>query len=254
MVTSAVPERVYTLCKIVEKKPVSNAELKNMMEPGYLNQTTSYYSTYRDAAEELKLITISDNMVSLAVDPSVVETIFTMRKYVNGILSEFKTSQFYQVTQSYFEMGSAVLNGEKSLTSLNLIMSDRLNRSVDAMAMRAWRFWVAFLGFGNLHDMFFIPNTAEFLKDVISMAEIEKGRLYSFSDFIALIRPYCDIVIDSDPANRQLNYGVSNGLRILHDAGIIKLDYILDQEDIWNLYPMKIHKFSRIVTNITVCE
>ena len=51
MVTPAIPERVYTLCKIVEKKATSSAEVKERMEPSYLNQKTSYYNDYRTAAE-----------------------------------------------------------------------------------------------------------------------------------------------------------------------------------------------------------
>lgn len=254
MVTPAIPERVFTLCKIVEKRAISSSDLKAKMEPDYLKQTSSYYSDYRAAAEELQLITVSDNMISLAVDPSVIKTTASMRRYINGILSEFQNGQFYQVTKAYFEMDSNVLNGEKSLVALAPIMSKQLNRPVDAMAMRAWRFWVSYLGFGYLQDMFFIPNAAEFLEDIISMAGIEKGRRYSFGDFMAKIQPYSNIIISHDPSNRQLNYGVSNGLRTLHDAGIIKLEHILDQEDIWNLYPLKAHPISGTVTNITLCK
>ena len=254
MVTPAIPERVFALCKIVEKKPIFNTELKEKMEPEYLHQTSSYYSEYRTAAEEVKLITISDNMIYLAVDPSVIKTTATMRKYINGLLSEFQSGQFYQVTKVYFELGSSVLKGEKSLVELAPMMRERLGRPVDAMAMRAWRFWVSYLGFGHLQDMFFIPNAAEFLKDIISVAGIEKGRRYSFGDFMAQIGPYIKIIVDVEASNHQLNYGVSNGLRTLHDAGIIKLEHILDQEDIWNLYPLKAHEISGIVTNITLCR
>ena len=59
MATPAIPERVYTLCKIVEKKPTTLSDLKEKMEPSYLNQTSSYFSEYRSAAEELKLISVS---------------------------------------------------------------------------------------------------------------------------------------------------------------------------------------------------
>lgn len=254
MVTPAIPERVFTLCKIVEKRAISSSDLKAKMEPDYLKQVSSYFSDYRTAAEELKLITMSDNIISLAVDSSVIKTTASMRKYINSILSEFQNGQFYQVTKAYFEMDSNVLNGEKSLVDLAPIMSKQLNRPVDAMAMRAWRFWVSYLGFGYLHDMFFIPNAAEFLKDIIAMAELEKGRRYSFGDFMTQIRPYSEIIINQDPANRLLNYGVSNGLRTLHDTEFIKLEHILDQEDIWNLYPLKEHQISGTVTNITFCK
>lgn len=41
MVTPAIPERVYVLCKIAEKGPISGSELKEKMEPAELNADTS---------------------------------------------------------------------------------------------------------------------------------------------------------------------------------------------------------------------
>lgn len=254
MVTPAIPERVYALCKIVEKRPISQSELKEKMEPDFLNQSSSYFSDYKNAAEELKLISISDNMVSLAVEPSVIKTTASMRQYINGMLEEFHSGQFYQVTKAYFELNSNVLSGEKNVATLAPMISQKINRPVDAMAMRAWRFWVSYLGFGYMQDMFMIPNADTFLRDTINNAGFEKGRRYSFGEFISRILPFSKVVIDAAPTNRQLNYGVSNGLRTLHDAGIIKLEHILDQEDIWNLYPLKAHVISGTVTNITICK
>ena len=36
MVTPAIPERVYALCKIVEKGPITASERKEKMEPDIL--------------------------------------------------------------------------------------------------------------------------------------------------------------------------------------------------------------------------
>lgn len=252
MVTPAIPERVYTLCKIVEKRPISLAELKEKMEPSFLNQNTSYFGDYRSAAEELKLINISDNMVTLAVEPSIIKTTAIMRQYVNRMLSEFEAGQFYKTTKAYFELDKKVLSGEKNVSELASKIGNLIGQPVDAPAMRGWRFWVSYLGFGYMQDMFMIPNANVFLRDVIKNAGFEINRRYSFGEFISRILPYSKIVIDSDPTNRQINYGVSNGLRSLHDAAEIKLEHILDQEDIWNLYPLKAHSISGTVTNITI--
>ena len=251
MVTPAIPERVYTLCKIAEKRPISLSDLKEKMEPDFLNQNSTYFGDYRTAAEELNLITISDNMVSVTVEPSVLKSPANMRQYINGMLEEFQAGQFYQVTKAYFELNSNVLHGEKNIANLAPLLSQKTNRPVDAMAMRAWRFWISYLGFGYLQDMFIIPNADVFLRDVIKFVGFENNRRYSFGEFISRILPFAKIVIDSNPINRQINYGVSNGLRSLHDAGVIKLEHILDQEDIWNLYPLKAHEISGTVTNIT---
>lgn len=254
MVTPAIPERVYILCKIVEKGPISNGELKEKMEPAYLNSksSTSYFSDYRTAAEELELITTSDNMISLSVESNVLKSRQTMRKYVNGMLRKFSNGQFYQVTHAYYMMGSNVLRGEKNLSNLGPLMSELTQRPVDAMAMRAWRFWMEYLGLGYLQDTFMIPNADIFLRDVIELSGLEKGKIYSFGEFINKILPYCGIIMDGNAENRQLNYGMSNGLRTLHDAGFLKMEHILDQKDIWTLYPLKAHPIRDTVTNITI--
>ena len=254
MVTPAIPELVYVLCKIVEKGPISSSELKEKMEPAELNADTStaYFPDYRTAAEELGLIITSDNMISLAVDPSVIESRQTMRKYVNGVLRKFSDGQFYQVTHAYYMLGADVLKTEKNLSNLGPVMSELTGQKVDAMAMRAWRFWVSYLGLGYLQEMFMIPNADVFLQDVIELAGLEKGKKYSFGEFINLISPYCGIIMDDNLKNRRLSYGMSNGLRTLHDAGILKMEHFLDQKDIWTLYPLKAHPIRDTVTNITI--
>lgn len=254
MVTPAIPERVYVLCKIAEKGPISGSELKEKMEPAELNADTStaYFPDYRTTAEELGLIITSDNMVSLAVDPSVIESRQTMRKYVNGVLRKFSDGQFYQVTHAYYMLGADALKTEKNLSNLGPVMSELTGQKVDAMAMRAWRFWVSYLGLGYLQEMFMIPNADVFLQDVIELAGLEKGKKYSFGEFINRISPYCGIIMDDNLKNRRLSYGMSNGLRTLHDAGILKMEHFLDQKDIWTLYPLKAHPIRDTVTNITI--
>jgi len=255
MVTPAIPERVYALCKIVEKKPITNSALKDKMEPDFLkNGDTLYYGDYRRAAEELGLIIVSDNLISLGVESKVLNSIDSMRAYINMKLEAFNDGQFYAVTRVFFNMGNEVLNGEKNVAAMGPMFSQKTDRPVDAMAMHAWRFWVSFLGFGYLQNMFFIPNANTFLRDIISGSALEKGKRYSTTDFVEAIRPYCNIVIDPDPTNRKFNYGVSNGLRTLHDADFIKMEHIMDQKDLWNLYPMNAHPLSTTITNITICK
>lgn len=259
MVTPATPERVYTLCKILEKKPMTAAEAREKMEPDFLaSGSTPYFQDYRTAAEELGLISLSDNMLSLAVPSDTVSSIDAMRMYANSKLPQFQEGHFYKVTRAYFDLGSSVFSGEKNLSNLAPQMSQKIrtdqDKGVDAMEMRAWRFWVTFLGFGYLQDMFFIPNADVYLRDVISLSSLEKGKIYSFSDFVDSLLPYAGIVLNTGLSKHEFNYGVSNGLRTLHDQGIIKMEHILDYEDIWTLYPMKAHALPGTVTNITICE
>ena len=254
MVTPAIPERVYILSKIVEKKAMSTSEVKEKMEPSYLNQKSSYYNDYRNAAEELQLITVTDNVLSVAVDASVLKNMDTMRSYINGQLNQFREGQFYKVTKAYFDMGEKILHGEQNVANMASLMTLKTGITVDSMAMRAWRFWASYLGFGYLQDMFVIPNADTFLQDIISKAEFEKNKRYSIAGFLEKLRPHSDIIIDSSNGTKKFSFGVSNGLRTLQDAGVIRMEYILDQEDTWNLYHVDALSANETVTNITVLK
>lgn len=251
MVTPAIPERVYALCKIVEKGAITASEIKGKMEPDFLGNKSSYFNDYRNAAEELGLISISDDLVSLAVDDTVVKSTDNMRKYINQQLEKFNAGQFYLVTNAFFEKGSDIFKEDKNIANLGPMFSEMTGLQVDAMAMRAWRFWASFLGFGYLQDMFIIPNANVFLKDIILESNIEKNKMYSISEFVDILSPKANIVF-SDLSNKKFNYGVSNGLRALQDSGFLKMEHILDQKDIWALYPMKAYSNDSIITNITI--
>lgn len=252
MVTPAIPERVFALCKVVEKKALSSAELRDKLEPDFLKNNSSYYQDYKNAAEELGLISISDHIISLAVDPAYISSIDQMRYYINCRLESYQNGQFYKVTRAYFFMEEQVLHGEKNVANMASLMSQKTGVAVDSMAMRAWRFWASFLGFGYLQDMFVIPNSSVFLSDLIRRANLVKNQRYSMSEFIGCMHPYSNIIMDSANTSKRFNYGVSNGLRTLHDDGYIKLEHIMDQQDIWSLYPMNAHSIRGTVTNITI--
>lgn len=254
MVTPAIPERVYTLCKIVEKKALSSSEVKEKMEPQYLNQTTSYYSDYRSAAEELQLITNTDNVISLAVDSGVIKNMDTMRYYINGQLDRFREGQFYKVTKAYYAIGEKILHGEQNVANMASMMTLKSGIQVDSMAMRAWRFWAAYLGFGYLQDMFVIPNADAFLQDIIKRADFDKNYRYPISEFLKKLKPYSDIIIDTENGDNTFNFGVSNGLRTLQDSGYIRMEYIMDQEENWNLYHIDALSANEKVTNVTVLK
>lgn len=250
MVTPAIPERIFALCKIVEKSPASSVDLKEKMEPEYLENGSEYFNDYRKAAEELGLITVSDDLISLAVEPKVIKNIATMRMYINATLETHNTGQFYLVTNAYFEKGSDIFKEDKNIANLGPLFTEMTGMPVDAMAMRAWRFWASFLGFGYLQDMFIIPNANVFLLDIIACSDLEKRKIYSVTEFVNSITPMANIII-SDVSSKKFSYGVSNGLRALQDAGRIKMEHIHDQEDMWTLYPMKAYSDATI-THITI--
>ena len=128
------------------------------------------------------------------------------------------------------------------------IISNVSNVTVNDVAMRAWRFWASFLGFGYLDSMLIIPNAAVFIKDLIDASSIKKKEYISMNDFFAEISPSISIIVDVN--KRNLNYGATAGLLTLEQLGILEMTEILDH-DVWNIADIDI-KRRPIITNIKV--
>lgn len=253
MKTSAIPERVYALCVAVKNRGIQESELRELLEPADLGGKTSYFGSVRDAAKQLGLITIKEGKISLAVDKKDISSIDAMRKYIASNMASLSNGLFYAVSKEYFLMNEKVYEfSSVSDAKLVGLMSKNIGTAVFEDDMRAWRFWAAYLGFGNLHEMRLLPNVQQYLKAVLSTGCVEKDKEYTFSEFIAALRPYCNIVIGDVSSDKRLNMAFSNGLRALHDEEIIQLSHKLDRGDMWFLYEAELHSIKSTVTNVVV--
>ena len=52
--------------------------------------------------------------------------------------------------------------------------------------------------------------------------------------------------------NKKINMAMSNGLRSLHDEGVIQLSHKLDSGDMWFLYEAELHAIKSTVTHVTI--
>lgn len=258
MKTEAIPERVFALCQqLLLSGPLKEEELRTKFEPECFSDKTAYFGMVRDAAIQLGLITNipDDNTLELNVDKKEIKSYETMRMYINRNISRLSLSQFYRTTKvsminSYdlFNVDKDYQNVSKMPLTLNK-MDENLN--LDEGCMRAWRFWATFLGFGYLHDMFFMPNASNFIYDCIRNSNISKNKEYPIYDFIQHLSPSIDICLSEKEKNeRRLNFAVSNAFRALHDRGIIKLKYTNDRQDEWNMIEMPMHEFTSIITDV----
>ena len=258
MKTEAIPERVYALCREVSSRPMEEGTLRKMLEPDNLGGKTSYYGMVRTAAEELGLISIKENVISLAVSKDAVKSMEQMRRYINLHMESLSDSLFYKVTRAYFDMGTEVLE-HNSVSRMSDLMGRNIGETVIEDDMRAWRFWMPFLGFGYMHEPvpssagIMLPNAAVFLKDLIEGLGIEKNREYTIDEFVSLITPYANIVLHGAAENKTFNYAFSNAIRMLHGLNAINAEPKSDAQEIWKVYPMESHSsIKTTVTHITV--
>lgn len=257
MQTSAIPERVYALCREIVNKPMDETELKNLLEPQNLGGKTSYFGFVRTAAEQLRLISTKENMISLAVEKDAVKSMENMRRYINLHMENLSEGLFYKVTQGYLDMGTEVLD-HNSVSRMSDIMGRSIGEKVIEDDMRAWRFWMAFLGFGYMHDSqagaagILLPNVATFLRDVIEGLRIKKKIEYRIDEFISQITPYANIALHNTVETKSFNYAFSNAIRMLNDLGFIKAEHRLDAQEIWSLYSCGGHDLEATITHITI--
>lgn len=253
MKTPAIPERIFALCKLLKTKDYNNAELRELLEPSHVGGTTGYYGMVRTAAEQLGLISIKENTVSLVVEHQDIGSMVNLRKYIIKNISNLKGGLFYEVTKEYLQLDAEVLHF-KSLTDKKIIdyMCRKTGKKVIEDDMRAWRFWGSFLGFGYLHEMLLLPNMYQYLMDVFELSNMEKNVEYSFDEFISMVYPYCESALGAGLEDHRLNFAISNGLRALHDNNIIELQHKLDGGISWFLYKSEIHSIKSTVTHITI--
>lgn len=254
MRTEAIPERVFSLCQILKNGKMEEKDIRNMVEPQ--KEATSYFGMVRDAAKQLGLISYDEDsrQLELAVDLNEVADYHAFRRYVNRNIEKLSNGQFYKTVQIYMFNSDKLFQIDKDLQSVSKLVGvindydNTVNLNEDCM--RAWRFWATFLGFGYLHDMFFLPNAATFLKDIIENADVQKGKVYTMDEFVEKLHPAISICLSQEEeSGRRMNLALSNAFRTLNDLGIIELKMVNDRSDEWNMTNMNLHPFSSIITD-----
>lgn len=251
MATEAIPARVFALYKIVAvKKEIARKELQELMEPSEIYEGTSYFNTILKAARELKIVEVKDNNVSLLVLGDRLKTIDDLRRYVISILPEFEDSQFWKCSNIIVNMNEKIYR-YKAISDSDMLnyLTDRTGQIITAPMIRGWRFWSQFLGFGYMNGFVFLPNAYIYVKNVISLMELEKKQEYAIDDFMTRFMYYGKIMLSNQLRDRNFNIAMSSALRELHDNDEIILKHGSDQVMNWSLYPSN-ELFNQTISSI----
>lgn len=259
MAVGALPERIYQIGQYLSKKASSRKDLNIYFTLSAEDASGTYLGDSITAARELGLLNEQGSNISLGVDPAIFKTMDSFRRYCNSVVFREPSDLFYNVSRImvnlYETKEGRALSGE-SFTSekfanyINGIYS--FDKTADGM--RAWRFWASFLGLGivvNMSNKFiFLPNMAVNLKDAISNSAVPSGE-YTISQFLNYIRPFCNEAMPEE-GSRNFNLAMSNGLRELHDQGIVKITYKSDTKESWHLQDVPLHPLKSEISHITI--
>lgn len=258
--TEPIPERVFELCKMVSKGKIADKDAKSKIEPVDLNDSvssTAYYSIIREVCVgELKLISRDENDdLNFIGDKKVVKDLNAFRYYCNSLVYNNCDTHFYKIASAYLESNEKWLN-YKTLTDVNIRkeVQDRTGIPlITEQMMLGMRFWMSFLGFGYIQEagtIYFLPNMYVALQDFCELAELEKNKEYTVSEFVEKIYNVSSVAVKETKHTQIFNLAMSNALRQMHDDNQIVLKKVLDSKEKWNLYTDEFHEFKDQITHI----
>lgn len=255
----ATPERVYELCKIVaSENSISNTKLREILEPAEFATNTVYYGTIKNAAVELGVIE-ENNEITFIQDKKIVKNMDEFRKYCNSVLFMDTASEFYKLCSGFLEANGEWLHHDSITSDENARrvseFSDLPVNDLKKTLILATRFWISYLGFGYISEvpkvkMIFIPNAYIALKDFIKLADLEKGKEYSISEFLEALPSGISVATSRVKKDKTFNLAMSNALRQLHDMKEIQLKRHMDSAERWTLYENKSHEFQSEITHL----
>ena len=246
----STPERVYSVCRLVAHKKMSHKELRQAMS---LNQNgdkelDQINKSLAVALEELKIIKTKDNLLELAVDPSVIDSPISFRRYISNNTLLKKDTTFFLFTKWLISKNEDLFPLKSWETMAKVCASEVAELSgLSENAVLGWRFWASFLGFGYLSGTMIIPNMKIRLEDILATTFAsnfkynEAIRAADFISWLSLRMPEVDM-------SGKLPLALSAGLRTLHELKKIKLETWRDSNRIF-LYPVDgdpINDFSHI--------
>ena len=232
------PERVISVCRLIAHKSMTRDEVRSAMTLGSNDEKEldQINKSVNVALEELSIIKAQADNLVLAVDPDVIASPATFRRYVSSRVFAAKDTTFHMFTKWLISQNERIFS-LKSWEGMAKTCGSEVKElsALNENAVLGWRFWAAFLGLGYLSGTMIIPNMKLRLEDILATTYTEKFRYDETilaQDFMLwLSTKLPEVEIES-----KLPLALSAGLRTLHELGLIKLEMWSDSTPIMLYY------------------
>lgn len=232
------PERVLSVCRLVAHKSMSRDEVCKAMTFGSNeeNSITQIKASIDVALKELSLIKTEADRPVLAVDPSVVASPASFRRYVSSHVFFKKDTTFYMFAKWLIAQNERVfaLKNWEGMAKTSASEVKELAK-LPENAILGWRFWAAFLGLGYLSGTMIIPNMKLRLEDILATTYTEKFQ-YNETILAQDFMLWLSTKLPEVEFGSKLPLALSAGLRTLHEVGLIKLETWSDSTPIMLYY------------------
>ena len=232
------PERVLSVCRLIAHQSMTREEIRKAMTLGINDEREldQINKSIDVALKELSLIKADADKLVLAVDPGVIASSTSFRRYVSSRVFSAKDTTFHMFTKWLITQNERIFS-LKSWEGMAKTCGSEVKElsALNENAVLGWRFWAAFLGIGYLSGTMIIPNMKLRLQDILASTYTEKFKYNETilaQDFILWLStkiPEVDI-------GSKLPLALSAGLRTLHEVGLIKLETWSDSTPVMLYY------------------
>ena len=258
----ATPVRVYELCRLAEKGNCTRDEAKKKFCP--LPTDGDMLAPVIRVAIELELLEDNRNEIVLTDVARSGQALTSMEKFrcwCNARALRESEDLFGRISavmlRIYDSYETREMVGENFTTSQRFrnYLANHVNMEHIPENMRGWRFWASFLGLGLVHEaengFSFLPNMYVFLSDAIQNAKLDVGD-YTMTEFLDILQPFLTVALPIEGEGRKFCLGMANGLRSLHDRGMIVGRHMPDAKEYWELTEMTGHTMPSTISHISL--
>ena len=232
------PERVLSVCRLIAHQSMTREDIRKAMTLGINDEREldQINKSIDVALKELSLIKADADKLALAVDPGVIASSTSFRRYVSSRVFSAKDTTFHMFTKWLIAQNERIFS-LKSWEGMAKTCGSEVKElsALNENAVLGWRFWAAFLGIGYLSGTMIIPNMKLRLQDILASTYTEKFKYNETilaQDFIL----WLSTKIPEVEIGSKLPLALSAGLRTLHEVGLIKLETWSDSTPIMLYY------------------
>lgn len=242
------PERVLSLVRLVEQESKGYTEndlikviRNNNLESG---KGEDIRGIIRVALELMLLVEKNGIYIVNEKCSYAIRSYENFRRYVSKFASSQPESLFFKLTELIIKANALIFDYPSASDIASYAQNNGI-LNIKEQEVYGWRFWFRFLGFGYLSSGGFIPNMKIRIEDAIKT--LNKNQYMDCFEFIGFLQKEIPEIAFINK-NDGLPMAVSNGLRTLHNLGIIQLEDIADAKYIvlYNIQGEEFNKFSGV--------
>lgn len=270
------PPRLHSMVRLTSQlRQPSRKDIFNTLQPvealPKLTNQEAATNVFAAARNCRLLAEDAEGIVRLQVAPEAVETLAAFRRYMQGALlhvTDDGEDNFLLNLYSawYAAQDDRVFKFEQKDFELRFneaLFPDADERRFNTTKLRGWRAWAAFLGHGWLLDQsartVLVPDARMRIEPLLGRLLPEQQSTVRLGEFMEQLGEYCpeldggtlfrrcaQVSRTSDIFGNRLSLMLSNALRGLDTAGLLRLTLQADTPIKWRLYPAVGHTHQQV--------